>query len=122
MSTPHILIVDDDSLIRETVLLLLEDIAATKQTAHDGVEALQWLNTESFNLVITDNNMPGMSGIELLERMRNMERFKNIPVLLQSGDATPEVIAQVQKLGGVFLRKPSDKLLETVEALLVPQK
>lgn len=119
MRVPHILVVDDDAPARETVVNLLGEINCTTQEARDGMEALQWLHVETFDLVVTDNNMPRMTGIELLERMRNEERFQNTPVILQSGGGTSELKRRVQELDGLFLEKPSGKLLELVETLLV---
>ncbi|MBI2618167.1 response regulator [Candidatus Kaiserbacteria bacterium] len=119
----NILVVDDEKPLRITTSNLVESIGGcTVQTAEDGMEAMQCLRSWEFDLVITDNNMPGMEGVELLERMRAEERFKHIPVILQSGDGYPGLETRVKELGGRFLTKPSEKFIETVEELLASRK
>lgn len=73
----------------------------------DGQELLDKLNnSEPFNLIITDNDMPNMRGIDALKEIKDNERFRTIPVLIVSGGMAREEEEEVKKLGARFLSKP----------------
>ena len=77
-----VLVVDDDDVIRETLLELLEGNHQC-QEASTAEEALRKLQAQPFDLVLTDVSMPGLSGSELLERVR--ELYPETPVIIMSG-------------------------------------
>ena len=77
-----VLLVDDDDVIRETLLELLEGNYQC-QEASTAEEALRKLQAQPFDLVLTDISMPGLSGSELLERVR--ELYPETPVIIMSG-------------------------------------
>jgi CheY-like chemotaxis protein len=79
----HILIVDDEECIRDTTSLLLADEGYEVNTAADGLEALLQMRTTVPDVIISDLNMPRMSGFEFLSVVRR--RFPNIPVIAMSG-------------------------------------
>jgi len=101
---PKVLIVDDDDTIRDTLYeLLSEDYHC--QTAETAEKALSRLETDSYDLVLTDISMPGLSGLELLGQVR--QRFPTTPVIVISGIGDEEHARGLIKLGAFdFLLKP----------------
>ena len=98
----RILIVDDQPIVREYVEKFLVRAGYVVQQAGSGAEALARLEAEPFDLVITDNQMPGMSGAELAQAIK--ARFPSLPVLMFTGtppDAPSPWLALV-------LEKPAD--------------
>jgi two-component system chemotaxis response regulator CheY len=78
-----ILLVDDFSTMRRIIKNLLRDLGFTNtQEADDGTTALPMLQSGNFDFLVTDWNMPGMTGIELLKHVREDERLKTMPVLM----------------------------------------
>ncbi|HEY3582149.1 MAG TPA: response regulator [Pyrinomonadaceae bacterium] len=106
-----ILIVDDDDVIRETLCELLASDHHCQQ-ASTAEDALRQLQTRSFDVVITDISMPGLSGRELLKRVLNL--YPGTPVIVISGLSDQD---QAQSLIGAgafdYLIKPFR--LEVVE-------
>ena len=80
----HILVVDDAQSTRRAIAALLASEGYTVSTAQDGLDALEQLQLQTPDLIISDLNMPRMSGIELLQIVRH--RFPEIPVIAASGD------------------------------------
>ena len=108
---PNILIVDDDDAIRDTLYDLLCDEYVC-QTAETAEKALARLATDSYDVVLTDISMPGLSGLELLGHIR--QRFADTPVIIISGIGDQEHAQGLIKLGAFdFLLKPFK--LEDVE-------
>jgi CheY-like chemotaxis protein len=81
---PHILVVDDEHDARRFLEALLAAAGYTVSTAQDGVEALDQLQQQTPDLIISDLNMSRMSGFELLKIVHH--RFPDIPVIAASGD------------------------------------
>jgi DNA-binding response OmpR family regulator len=77
-----ILIVDDDASFREMLEETLKNAGYEIIMAKNGLLALEKLKKEDVDMVILDVNMPKMNGFELLTKMRNDEKLKNIPVLM----------------------------------------
>lgn len=100
-----ILLVDDDNLMVDLMANMVKAIGYTPLMAFDGNEGMEILKDEDVDLVITDINMPGMSGIELMERIKAED--ENLPVVLITGFGKPEAaqIAHRRKADG-FLGKP----------------
>jgi CheY-like chemotaxis protein len=88
----HILVVDDDSGVRETLALLLTAAGYKTSAAQNGFGALQKLKEISPSLILCDLDMPGMSGFELLSIIRR--RFPTIPVIAMSGMYAGETVPQ----------------------------
>ncbi len=76
---PHILIVDDDPLIRTSLYEVLRQEGYPVQMAEDGQEALSRFERETFSIVVADLRMPRMDGIQLLKQLR--ERYQAPPLL-----------------------------------------
>ena len=66
----RILVVDDEEMIREMLFDVLSQAGYTAKTAKDGNDAIAQIENEPFEIVITDLKMPGMSGLELLQRVQ----------------------------------------------------
>ncbi|KAA0260287.1 MAG: hybrid sensor histidine kinase/response regulator, partial [Chlorobiota bacterium] len=79
-----ILVVDDSLTVREVERKLLENNGYRVSTAIDGVDGFNTLQRESFDLVITDVDMPRMNGIQLVEKIKSDPRYKDIPVMIVS--------------------------------------
>lgn len=116
----RILIVDDFSSIRSLIKAVVNELRRSEVVeAADGVIALAKLKQQAFDLVITDWNMPNMSGIQLLEAMRADETLKAIPVILLTAETTKENIGEAVKFGvNGYVAKPftPDKLMAALKA------
>ena len=79
---PRVLIVDDSEMVRNFHSYLLKDAGFEVKTAADGAEALEIFLRDSFDLIITDINMPRMDGFTFIRRVRELD--KNIPIVIIS--------------------------------------
>lgn len=95
-----ILVVDDFSTMRRIIKNLLKDLGFTNiQEADDGNTALPMLMQGDFDFVVTDWNMPGMQGIDLLRNIRATDKLKHIPVLMVTAEAKKEQIVAAAQAG-----------------------
>ena len=95
-----ILVVDDFSTMRRIIKNLLRDLGfANIQEADDGNTALPMLKQGNFDFVVTDWNMPGMQGIDLLRAIRADASLKHIPVLMVTAEAKKEQIVAAAQAG-----------------------
>ncbi|PST96981.1 chemotaxis protein CheY [Photobacterium iliopiscarium] len=95
-----ILIVDDFSTMRRIVKNLLRDLGFNNTVeADDGLTALPLLKRGDFDFVVTDWNMPGMQGIDLLRQIRADEQLKHLPVLMITAEAKREQIIEAAQAG-----------------------
>jgi two-component system chemotaxis response regulator CheY len=103
-----ILVVDDFSTMRRIIKNLLKDLGFTSiQEADDGNTALPMLQQGDFDFVVTDWNMPGMQGIDLLRAIRADGNLKHIPVLMVTAEAKKEqIIAAAQAGVNGYVIKP----------------
>lgn len=103
-----ILIVDDFSTMRRIIKNLLRDLGFNNtQEADDGLTALPMLKNGGFDFVVTDWNMPGMQGIDLLKAIRADEKLKHLPVLMVTAEAKREqIIAAAQAGVNGYVVKP----------------
>ena len=83
MPEKHVLVVDDELPVRELVAGMLRHLGYTSQTAASGPDAITLIETATFNLLIADLNMPGMSGDQLAVEAKR--RNPTLPVLLITG-------------------------------------
>ena len=94
------LVVDDFSTMRRIVRNLLKELGFVNvQEAEDGVEALAKLRADTFDFVVSDWNMPNMTGIELLKEIRADAKLKHLPVLMVTAEAKKENIIQAAQAG-----------------------
>ena len=102
-----ILIIEDDDLLRQSLADLLELNGFCVIVASDGTEGLQVAKREGPTLIITDINMPGMTGFELLETFRADEVLRTIPVIVISAKIDRLAIRRGMELGASdFIGKP----------------
>jgi len=95
-----ILIVDDFSTMRRIIKNLLRDLGFTNtEEADDGTTALPMLQTGKFELLVTDWNMPGMQGIDLLRHVRADENIASMPVLMVTAEQKKEQIVEAAQAG-----------------------
>lgn len=95
-----ILVVDDFSTMRRIIKNLLKDLGFTNiQEADDGSTALPMLLQGDFDFVVTDWNMPGMQGIDLLRAIRADDKLKHLPVLMVTAEAKKEQIVAAAQAG-----------------------
>jgi two-component system chemotaxis response regulator CheY len=95
-----ILIVDDFSTMRRIVKNLLNDLGFFNTAeADDGTTALEELRRNKYDLVITDWNMPGMPGIDLLKAIRADAALAKMPVLMVTAEAKREQIIEAAQAG-----------------------
>ncbi|MEW6983250.1 chemotaxis response regulator CheY [Colwelliaceae bacterium 6471] len=95
-----VLVVDDFSTMRRIVKNLLRDLGFTNiQEADDGSTALPMLQGGDFDFVVTDWNMPGMQGIDLLKAIRADSSLAHIPVLMVTAEAKKEQIVMAAQAG-----------------------
>lgn len=111
----RILVVDDEFDLLQAISSCLEDEGFEVESCTSGTEALDRLEAGDLpDMVLLDVMMPGLSGFDVVERMSQRERTRDLPVVMMSA-VSPK---QVQQPGSwkAFLRKPFDldKLLETV--------
>ena len=95
-----ILVVDDFSTMRRIIKNLLKDLGFSNiQEADDGSTALPMLQQGDFDFVVTDWNMPGMQGIDLLRNIRADDKLKHLPVLMVTAEAKKEQIVAAAQAG-----------------------
>ena len=125
MSIEKILVVDDFSVMRRIIKNLLRELGFSSiSEADDGKTALPMLQQGSFDLVISDWNMPQMTGIELLRAIRADRRLQALPVLLVTAENKRENIIRAAQAGvNGYIVKPftaatlNDKLTRIFERI-----
>jgi two-component system chemotaxis response regulator CheY len=94
------LVVDDFPTMRRAIKNVLQDLGYTNVTeADDGIAALPLLKHGNFDFLITDWNMPGMSGLELLRQVRADEGLAKLPVLMLTAEAERARIVKAMQAG-----------------------
>ena len=116
------LVVDDFSTMRRIVKNLLNDLGyANVAEADDGKSALPMLQTGGFDFLVTDWNMPGMPGLDLLKAVRADPKLAKMPVLMLTAEAKREQIIEAAQAGvngyvikpftAITLKEKIDKIL-----------
>ena len=112
---PRILVIDDEAAIRDSLKMTLEYQGYEVLTAATGEEGIAQVEREAPDLVFLDVKMPGMDGIEVLQRLRHV--VDSLPIVVISGHGTVSTAVEATKLGAFdFIEKPpeSERLLVTV--------
>ena len=120
VSKELILVVDDDSLNLMFAQKLLDDAYRT-ECVKSGEEALEYLKKETPNLILLDLHMPDMNGFEVMSRIMQDERTKEIPVVFLTADNDREAEIEGLRLGAQdFIKKPfvADIMLERINRIL----
>ena len=120
----NVLLVDDSSTMRKIISRSLRqaglDFGEIYEAA-DGKEALALLEKETIDIVLSDINMPVMSGIEFLKEKSNRPGIKGIPVFMISTETGEDIIGEAKSLGAIgALKKPftPDKVNEVLGPLM----
>ncbi len=122
-----ILVVDDFSTMRRIVKNLLRDLGFTNTVeADDGKTALPILESGGIDFLVTDWNMPGMTGIDLLKAVRANPELASMPVLMVTAEAKREQIVMAAQAGvngyiikpftAATLKEKIDKIFERIDA------
>jgi two-component system sensor histidine kinase ChiS len=121
MSTRTIFVADDIPALRKGLNLALMARGYSVRTAVDGPTLLSMLEAERPDLLLLDVMMPGMSGLEVLRRIREDERWSDLPVLLVTAAAGAELCAAVPEGAPEIVPKPFrlQELLHRIEVRLL---
>ena len=119
----RILYVDDSPVIRDMVSQSLSNLGYTNtESAEDGVDALEKINENDFDFIITDINMPNMDGFEFTNILRNMLDYASTPILVLTTESSEEMKAKGYEVGATsWMVKPFDDdlllsaIMETIE-------
>lgn len=122
-----ILIVDDFSTMRRIIKNLLRDLGFNNtHEADDGTTALPMLKSGEFDFLVTDWNMPGMQGIDLLKTVRADAKLSDLPVLMVTAESKRDQIVEAAQAGvngyivkpftAQTLKEKIDKIWERIEA------
>ncbi len=107
----NILIVDDEPINIQLLGSVLKELDYDIQFATSGEEALDWVNSESFDLILLDVMMPLMNGYEVCVRIKNNEDTKAIPILFLSASVSAEKRIKGFEIGAVdFITKPFNRI------------
>lgn len=103
-----ILLVDDDASLRATLRICLEMAGYLCIEAKDGHDASAWLEQgHPADLIVTDHQMPGVSGLEFVKGVRSEQKTEAIPIIFYSGQLTVDLKAQAIQIGvSAVLEKP----------------
>jgi sigma-B regulation protein RsbU (phosphoserine phosphatase) len=105
----HLLVVDDNEMNRDLLSRRLSKKGYRVQVAEGGARALEMIGTEAFDLVLLDIMMPGMDGMEVLERVRGDHGPDELPVIMATAKTESEDIVAALKLGANdYVTKPFD--------------
>jgi len=117
----RILIVDDFSTMRRIIKNLLRELGFNNtEEADDGTTALPMLKAKKFDFLVTDWNMPGMQGIDLLKEVRADEHLKHLPVLMVTAESRRDQIVAAAEAGvNGYIVKPftAETLQEKIEKI-----
>jgi DNA-binding NtrC family response regulator len=113
MVNKRILVVDDNELFRESIVETLRRQNYTVDAAKDGPNALQMVQANKYNLVISDMKMPGMTGIQLLENIKKLD--PDMPFLIITAYGAIETAVDAMKKGAYDFLQKSDNLIRELE-------
>lgn len=121
-----ILIVDDFATMRRIIKNLLRDLGFNNTyEADDGLTAIPMLNTGNYDFLVTDWNMPGMTGFDLLKHVRADPDLKNLPILMVTAESKREQIVAAAQAGvngyivkpftAAVLKEKIEKIFERIQ-------
>lgn len=117
----RIMAVDDQKVMREMVRAVLEAEGHEVLTADDGADALELARCETVDLVLSDINMPNMNGISLVSKLRRLEHYQDIPILMLTTEDSNFKKDKAKRMGADgWLQKPFDppRLSKAVNTML----
>ncbi len=103
----RVVLIDDDPAIHALVAAMLKPMGATIVSAMCGEEGLDVIRQQTPDLVLLDNDMPGVRGIEVLERIKGDPSMSMVPVIIETGSESNSVLSACFAAGAVdYIRKP----------------
>jgi two-component system chemotaxis response regulator CheY len=119
---PHIMVVEDSPTVRQLIAITLKRVPNSQiSEATNGVDALNKLSSEKFDLILADINMPVMDGLKFIGAVKNDPKYKDIPVIIITTEGAEADRKKGMALGAsAYLSKPiqSHELLNVVKKLL----
>ena len=118
---PLILVIDDEADVLGEVAAILAGAGYTCHCSSTADAAVRFARSTTPDLIISDINLDGRSGLELCEQIKQDKALKDVPVMFLSGAQIPDIIRRSHAVGGTYyLRKPFDPevLVELVEKAL----
>jgi CheY-like chemotaxis protein len=107
---PTVLIVDDDEFQRNIIRKILEPMNYRVVSAAGGIEALNILYKERPDLILMDVMMPDMNGLDVVQKIKALPQFANIPVIMVTGKSEKTIVTESLKAGAIdFVVKPLDR-------------
>ena len=116
-----ILAIDDSASIRQMVNFTLKSSGYEVTEAVDGMDGLEKAKNKTFNLILTDQNMPRMDGLTLIKNLRALPQYKSVPILMLTTESSDAMKQQGRTVGATgWLVKPFDpqKLIEVVKKVI----
>ena len=116
-----ILTVDDSKVIRDLVKTVLVENGHDVVTANDGVEGLAATRNEQFDMILSDINMPNMTGISMVSKVRRLEGYEYTPIVMLTTESSNFKKDKAKKMGATgWLQKPFDpeRLMKAVNKLI----
>jgi two-component system, chemotaxis family, chemotaxis protein CheY len=116
-----ILAIDDSAAIRQMVVFTLKRAGYEVVEASDGLDGLKKAKAKTVDLILTDQNMPNMDGLDLVKNLRALPQYKTVPILLLTTESSDAMKAQGRAAGATgWLVKPFDpqKLIDTVKKVI----
>lgn len=116
-----ILTVDDSRSLREMLGYILKDAGYAVVEAEDGVAGLELAQQQVFDVVLTDQNMPGMDGLMLIENLRTLPEYQYTPILMLTSVTDNDMKLRGRAAGATgWLIKPfnTERLLLVLEAVV----
>ncbi|WP_296327596.1 response regulator [uncultured Treponema sp.] len=120
--TVRLLVVDDSETTRQIEKNILEGAGFAVDTAFDGLDGLDKAKSKLYDLILTDKDMPRMTGLVLLDNLRRMEQYKDSPVVVVTADQSPEVTGEFERLRASAIISKGDfergKLISVIKKLV----
>ena len=116
-----ILTVDDSKVIRDLVEAVLIENNHEVVTANDGVEGLDAARNEQFDMILSDINMPNMTGISMVSKVRRLPGYEYTPIIMLTTESSDFKKDKAKKMGATgWLQKPFDpeRLMKAVNKLV----
>jgi two-component system chemotaxis response regulator CheY len=116
-----ILAVDDSASIRQMVAFTLKSSGYEVVEAVDGMDGMEKAKGKTFNLILSDQNMPRMDGLTMIKTLRGLPQYKTVPILMLTTESSDAMKQQGRAAGATgWLVKPFDpqKLIEIVKKVI----
>ena len=117
----HILIVDDSKTVRNLVAFIMKKEGFKVTVAEDGLDGLEKLYSSTYDLVISDVNMPRMDGFTFVRTVREQETYRDLPIVILSTEGQEHDIQEGLSLGAnLYMVKPAqpDTMVKNVKMLI----